>query len=182
MEIVENRFLLIAVAMSAPRKSCSPETGPRRAGVTLIELLTVLVIISIMAVGASMAFRSFTRGAGIEGATRSVASTLSQCRQYAITHRERIKFAYSNATSNGFHWSTYSVVDVYDNILISPQTNPYGVVFDNAPGDLTFKSDGSLPGANQPKVVLKEEVPGGKAAVKTISVNPMTGYIRVLSD
>ena len=181
MEIVENRFLLIADAMSAPRKNCSPETGPRRAGVTLIELLTVLVIISIMAVGA-MAFRSFTRSAGIEGATRSVAATLSQCRQYAITHRERIKFAYSNATSNGFHWSTYSVVDVYDNILISPQTNPYGVVFDNAPGDLTFKSDGSLSVVIQQKVVLKEEVPGGKAAVKTITVNPMTGYIRVLSD
>jgi len=173
---------MIASAMIKPQEHHALEPGARQAGVTLIELLTVLVIISIMAVGSTIAFRSFTRSSGIDGATRSVASTLSQCRQYAITHRESIKFLYANETSNGFSWSTYTVRDVWDNIILGPMTNPYGVVFDSATGGMTFLSDGSLPGMSETNVVLTEDVPSGANAIeKTVSVNRMTGFIRVLS-
>ena len=171
---------MIASAMINPQEHHALEPGARQAGVTLIELLTVLVIVSIMAVGSTMAFRSFTRSAGIDGATRSVAATLSQCRQYAITHRESIKFLYANETSNGFSWSTYTVRDVWDNIILGPMTNPYGVVFDSATGGMTFLSDGSLPDMSETNVVLTEEVPAN-AIEKTVSVNRMTGFIRVLS-
>ena len=170
---------MIASAMINPQEHHALEPGARQAGVTLIELLTVLVIISIMAVGSTIAFRSFTRSSGIDGATRSVASTLSQCRQYAITHRESIKFLYANETSNGFSWSTYTVRDVWDNIILGPMTNPYGVVFDSATGGMTFLSDGSLDGVDE-EIVLTEEVPAN-AIEKTVSVNRMTGFIRVLS-
>ena len=172
---------MIASAMIKPHEHNALEPGARQAGVTLIELLTVLVIISIMAVGSTIAFRSFTRSSGIDGATRSVASTLSQCRQYAITHRESIKFVYSNETSNGINWSTYTVRDVWDNIILGPMINPYGVVFDSAPGNMTFLSDGSVTGgiANT-EIVVTEDVPAN-AAAKTVSVNRMTGFIRVLS-
>ena len=171
---------MIASAMINPHEHNALEPGARQAGVTLIELLTVLVIISIMAVGSTIAFRSFTRSSGIDGATRSVASTLSQCRQYAITHRESIKFVYSNETSNGFSWSTYSVRDVWDNIIMGPMSNPYGLVFDSATGGMTFLSDGSVPGIFKEEIVLTEDVPAN-AAAKTVSVNRMTGFIRVLS-
>ena len=171
---------MIAGAMIKPHEHNALEPGARQAGVTLIELLTVLVIISIMAVGSTIAFRSFTRSSGIDGATRSVASTLSQCRQYAITHRESIKFLYANETSNGFSWSTYTVRDVWDNIILGPMTIPYGVVFDSATGGMTFLSDGSVTDMSETNVVLTEDVPAN-AIEKKVSVNRMTGFIRVLS-
>ena len=181
---------MIASAMINPQEHNALEPGARQAGVTLIELLTVLVIISIMAVGSTIAFRSFTRSSGIDGATRSVASTLSQCRQYAITHRESIRFVYSNAYSNAasaddFIWGTYEVRDVWGNVLLGPRLNPFGIKFDKiARGretNMTFQSDGSLDGVDE-EIVLTEDVPSGaNAASKTVSVNRMTGFIRVLS-
>ena len=54
------------------------------------------------------------------------------------------------------------------------------MVFDDE-GDVTFLSDGSLPGDSETEIVLTEQVPGGRVAAITVSVNQMTGYIRVLA-
>ena len=161
------------------------ETHQRQTGVTLIELLAVLVIISIMAVGSTMAFRSFTRSSGLEGSTRAVASTMSQCRQFAITHRETVRFCYTNeapSATNAFTMSKFWVVDAYDNWLITPVTNPYGVVFvDDPPDEVVFSSDGSLGGVGDREFLITEDVQGGNESTMTVNVNRMTGYVRVRS-
>ena len=64
---------------------------------------------------------------------------------------------------------------------MGPMRNPYGVVFDSATGGMTFLSDGSVPGGiTNTEIVVTEDVPAN-AAAKTVSVNRMTGFIRVLS-
>lgn len=162
------------------------ELKPGRAGVTLIELLTVLVIISIMVVGSTMAFNSFSRKSGLEGTASAVASTLSQARQYAITHRDTVKFCYANVTvPPDFKVSTYCVKDVYDNMISQTVTNPYGVMFDPASGEFTFNTDGSMSGSGgstDAELLVKENIPGSGGESITISVNWMTGYVRVRKE
>ena len=54
---------------------------------TLIELLVVMVIAAVIMAVALPGFMSMNRGMAMRGATRSVKSTASLARQWAITHR-----------------------------------------------------------------------------------------------
>jgi len=55
---------------------------------TLIELLVVMVIASVIMAVAIPGFFSISKGMAMRGATRSVKSTVSLARQWAITHRD----------------------------------------------------------------------------------------------
>ncbi len=70
---------------------------PRKAGFTLIEMLTVIVIIVIVLSIGVPAFTSLMKSGGLSGASREIANSLGLARQYAITHRTvtRVVFPYS---------------------------------------------------------------------------------------
>jgi len=57
-------------------------------GFTLIELLVVMVIAAVITALAAPAFISMGRGSELNGAVRSLSSTISLSRQWAITHKE----------------------------------------------------------------------------------------------
>lgn len=62
---------------------------PLRAGFTLLELMTVMVIMFILMGMSTMALRGVVRGAGISGAVSNAKAVLTQARQHAIMNQRQ---------------------------------------------------------------------------------------------
>lgn len=83
----------IAVRYSrhAPRHVATEQGGTdMKKAFTLIELLVVMVIAVALMALAIPGFMSINRGAAMRGSARSVHSTASLARQWAITHRGNV--------------------------------------------------------------------------------------------
>jgi prepilin-type N-terminal cleavage/methylation domain-containing protein len=112
-------------------------TKPRKDGFTLIEMLTVIVIIVIVLSIGVPAFTNLMKSGGLSGASREVANALGLARQYAITHRTttRVVFPYSGTTgtasTNLAPWyQSYAVLDVKAGAYVSKWEHlPLGTVF-----------------------------------------------------
>ncbi|HUI08251.1 MAG TPA: prepilin-type N-terminal cleavage/methylation domain-containing protein [Verrucomicrobiae bacterium] len=110
-------------------------------GFTLIEMLTVLVIIGILLGAALPAVTHLMKSSGLNVATREVANTLSLARQLAITQRvyARVVFPYSKTGSQPDMWyRTYAVMTNNDSTATLTwkyvskwEYLPVGVVFLN---------------------------------------------------
>jgi len=69
------------------RRTCQSTVSPR-AAFTLLELMTVMVIMFILMGISTLALRGLMRGAGISGAVSNVRSMLTQARQQAIMNQQ----------------------------------------------------------------------------------------------
>ena len=107
----------------------------RRDGFTLIEMLTVIVIIVIVMSIGIPAFNNLMKSGGLSGASREVANSLGLARQYAITHRTvtRVVFPYGGTGTNmniAPMYQSYAVIDVGSGNYISKWEHlPLGTVF-----------------------------------------------------
>src|SRR6266404_144895 len=111
----------------------------RRNGFTLIEMLTVIVIIAVILGIGLPAFTNLMKSGGLSGASREVANALGLARQYAITHRTttRIVFPYSgtigtiaSATNLCPWYQSYAVLDIGSTNYVSKWDHlPLGTVF-----------------------------------------------------
>ncbi|MDD5484200.1 MAG: prepilin-type N-terminal cleavage/methylation domain-containing protein [Kiritimatiellae bacterium] len=155
---------------------------------TLVELLVVMVLMAII-IGISVpAFVGMGRGAGMRGAVRSVHSSLSLVRQWAITHREQVTFVYCNGDNAE---SYFYATNEFNTAIIStnePTTLPLDVIFYFSSGTndyITFKSDGGLLDdghlVDGQKIVniRDRKFKTEEAKGKKISINGLTGAIRV---
>ena len=129
---------------------------------------------------ATPAFIGMGRGAGMRGATRGVSSSLSLLRQWAITHREEVTFAYFAATSPTP--SYYYATNVSGTAIIStndPPQLPLEVMFVSN-GLVRFKTDGGLPGSTPVEIYIRDrKFPTVEAKGKKIKINGLTGGIQV---
>jgi prepilin-type N-terminal cleavage/methylation domain-containing protein len=133
--------------------------GKRRTnGFTLVEMLTVLVIVAIMVGLAIPAVTTLMKAGGLSAATREVANTLNLARQLAITQRTyaRVVFPYSQTGSQPDMWyHTYAVMINRDNTVAAGWSYaskweylPIGAVFLNTAAGLTASGLGALDDAN----------------------------------
>jgi prepilin-type N-terminal cleavage/methylation domain-containing protein len=149
---------------------------------TLVELLIVMVLMAIIVGMAVPAFLGIGRGAGMRGGVSSVCSTLSLLRQWAITHREEVSFAYFAATSptpSYYYATNYSGLAIIS--TNDPPTLPMDVKF-LSNGIITFKTDGGLATGITPVELIiadRQKYDTDNTQKKTISVNGLTGAIRV---
>ena len=138
------------------------------AGFTLLELLVVMVIIVIIGAISIPAFISISRGHGMRSTVSSVVNHVSLARQWAITHRKKIEFHYSNSVSHSIFW-----IQDENGIQISRViTNTPGITFGDT-GSVRFKTDGGVDGINA-SVEIKDET-----ATKKIKIVALTGMISV---
>ncbi len=107
---------------------------------TLIEMLTVIVIVGIILAVGIPALTSLMKSGGMNSATRQVANALTLARQYAITKRTnvRVVFPYSGTTGGGTNlappYQSYTVVALNGttpNYISKWEHLPLGTVFMN---------------------------------------------------
>ena len=127
----------------------------------------------------------------------NIRSTVSLSRQWAITHREQITFVASstgmvyNMTNGVFSKTTndhacYYAVSAEGALVQSITDLPLDVKFvppsGNVVTNLTFKTDGGLGNGTTTffiKLVDKKSMISGPVIEKTISINGLTGGIKV---
>jgi len=80
-------------------------------GFTLLELLTVMLIMFVLMGMGTVAMRGIVRGTGISGAISNVKSVLTQARQYAVTRQQRtyVIFDWSGGKNSMTVCSKYAV-------------------------------------------------------------------------
>ncbi len=81
------------------------KNGPaaRRAGFTIIELLTVMgIMLLILGIGV-VSFLNMQRGAELRGAVSAVRSVLSLARQHAVTRRTETMVIFRQTASNAYY-------------------------------------------------------------------------------
>ena len=149
-------------------------------GITLIELMLVVVLMIIIMGVSGAAFTGMTRGTSERAAISQITSTLALCRQYAITRRETIKFHYGFDSEEAR--ANYVVKDE-ENRIITEAFLPAGQFFDTVTAihnPIEFRSDGTLSvGAITVHLyVTNSAAPGEKS---DISINGLTGLVRVES-
>src|SRR6266446_6683306 len=94
-------------------------TRSRTNGFTLIEMLTVIVIIGIVVAMTIPAVTNLMKSGGVTAASREVGNTLGLARQLAITQRTyaRVVFPYSQSgnAQQDMWYRTYAVMTNRDN-------------------------------------------------------------------
>lgn len=154
--------------------------NPQCSGITLLELLAVMVVIVIIGAISIPAFISIGRGRGMQYAVSTMFTHLSLARQRAITHRRKVEFHFTNHNE----YSAFQVKERENNgteVVISRLvTNPPGVTF--SPGShsspVIFTTDGGHEGEMTHNIMITYGT-ASKAITNTISINKLTGGITV---
>ncbi len=150
-----------------------------RSGITLLELLVVIVIMAIVMSVSIPAFTSMGRGAGMRGAVAEVRSTLSLSRQWAITKREPVTFQCGQDNSTNYYVVyTYDAITKSNTIIQATNYLEKGLCFHTtlASNSLTFKTSGDLEGGSG---LINIGITNAQTVKKTIVVNRLTGGISV---
>jgi len=124
-------------------------TRRRTKGFTLIEMLTVLVIIGILLAATLPAVTHLMKSSGLTVAAREVSDTLSLARQYAITHRTvtRVVFPCSLTTLAAWSATGTNQAPSYQSyaVLEFGATTNYISKWEFLPVGTVFMSDGPQP-------------------------------------
>ncbi len=152
-------------------------------GFTLIEMLTVVVIVGIiLAIGIPL-MNNMSRATALQGAAREVSNALQLARQFAITHRTKTEVHIDTTTYNAIFVAT-------NNYPIDKKRYlPVGAII--GPGSDTpiiFKPTGDLVSAAVQRIIVREGIyntngtptwVGLNSNLVTIAVNPLLGKITI---
>ena len=100
-----------------------------RRGITLIELLLVIVMVGIMSAIALPRFRDMRQRLQLDAAAQQLVRDLNRARTEAVKR-------------NGMVWLAKSSTTTYSVLHIGSQTLPNGVVFQSAPDTVKFAAFG----------------------------------------
>jgi prepilin-type N-terminal cleavage/methylation domain-containing protein len=154
-----------------------------QSGFTLIELMTVMMIMALMMFIAVGAFKDFGRSVGMRGASLGVKTSLNMARQRAITHRDRIYFVYGTDT-NSMPKKGYYYVRNDEEDLSNTNFCPKGTYFEGPDSKIEFKLDGSCDAktgiwnGSVSYIGIREEQ-GVSYLARTVSVFRLTGRSRI---
>lgn len=161
----------------------------RSSGFTLIELMVVMVIAVAITAISLPSFIGMGRGIGMRTAVNNVSATIALSRQWSITHREKVTFIISNTglvyniTNNQIYLAAndracYYATNAGGAMVQSITDLPLDVKFGGASEtNLKFQADGGLGGVGDVSIILVDKK--STLVTKTISVNKMTGRIKV---
>jgi prepilin-type N-terminal cleavage/methylation domain-containing protein len=93
-----------------------------RAGFTLLELMTVMVIMFILMGMSTLALRGVMRGAGISGAVSNTKAVLTQARQHAIVNQRPTAVVFRRANNTMTIVTRYGKASGESSALLQTQT------------------------------------------------------------
>lgn len=150
-------------------------------GFTLIEMLTVVVIVGIiLAIGIPM-MNSMNRATALQGAIREVSNTLQLARQFAITHRTKTEVRVDDTT-----WNAISVFTNTNYQIDKWKRLPVGVVFaQSSATSVIFKPTGDA--SASATFVVREGLydtnttswVGLNTNIKTVEVSQVLGRVTI---
>jgi prepilin-type N-terminal cleavage/methylation domain-containing protein len=156
-----------------------------RSGFTLIEMLTVLVIVGILIGFSVPAITHLSRSTALPGALRQIANEASLARQYAITHRVQAELRITN---------TQIAVSVFTNGFPVDKWNylPAGTFVDTSSvSSVSFTPTGGTTYGNEVSICAREgtletnianntfTIYGVNSNMGTISINNLLGRIKI---
>ena len=103
---------------------CSAPNRVRGIGFTLVEMITVLAIMTIIMAFAVPMFSRFTAGTRLGTASRDISTALRTARSYAITQRNNHAVNFNLGPDDGLYWIYYdgNTNNVVDKIFSLPKT------------------------------------------------------------
>ena len=167
----------------------------KRAGFTLLEMITVVVIMGIMAAIAVPLMSAFVRGNKLEIAAQHISNTLSLARQTAIARRQKTYVYFDPATKQYWISETYphtpddhiigkihklpDIVD-FDPAKMPPDKETgqdYGYYVFKPTGQTNYSTSGGPSGGNYNFRIIDTTTNPNK--YRSISVVNTTGRIKV---
>jgi prepilin-type N-terminal cleavage/methylation domain-containing protein len=147
-------------------------------GFTLIEVLSVMAIMTLLLAIALGSALGWGRSSGLRASVLNVKPSLALTRQLAVTHSVTTSFVFSNVVSPVA--CGYYVVTTNDLTAGFGETNylPKGFVFDTSTWSrVDFMADGACTNASDPTVVIRE-IRSVNYLATTITVVRTTGFVR----
>ena len=155
-----------------------------RRGFTLMELLTVMVIMVLMMSIAGVSFFTARQGAEMRGAVRAVQTTISLARQQAVVKRTRYNLTFSNATMNGIQ-SGCMILEAVRSVTNSDAHEirylPPKITFDSGT-TLEFNPDGSAVSAGTGNIKINLTQDYQPQIKKSLQFSPLIGAMVVGED
>ena len=146
-----------------------------RRGFTLMELLTVMIIMVLMMSIATVSFFKARQGAEMRGAERAVQTTISLARQQAVVKRTRFRLTFANTTNINGNLSGCMILESVRSSTTAAAYEikylPPKITFDATPV-LTFETDGS---AGIDTEVIKMTQNYSPAIKKSLTFNRLIG-------
>lgn len=147
-------------------------------GVTLIELITVFVIIAIMAAFLAPAIGSWLPRYRLRSATRDIVSTMRTAQIKAISYSGRQYLVNFNVGTNSYILQYNTGGLVFNDGPV--QTAPSGITINTTGllgGTAKFNTDCTCP--NGGSITLSYQKNGVTQAQKGISISPATGRVTI---
>ena len=176
----------------------STNKKPRR-GFSLVELITVLAILTFLIATAVGSYFAWNQTSALRGATDLTLSGLNRARQFAITHRVDTYFNYQNHWDENGRQTARAMFNIQTNgvdgfVSIAPDSHypvniqimvdiPNHTLMDAA-GGICFKPNGRFSAWDQTAVINDETsiyiylVRGTNTITRTILLDPLTGHAR----
>ena len=148
-----------------------------RRGFTLMELLTVMIIMALMMSIAGVSFFKARQGAEMRGAKRAVQTTISLARQQAVVKRTRTRMRFVNPVPVNSENTGNSGCMILETVRSSTNAVhetkylPPLITFDPLPGDVWFETDGSA-GSGLLSITLNQQ---GVTPNTTLKFNRLIG-------
>lgn len=142
------------------------------AGFTLIELMTVMILMLLIATASVVSWNNLKRGNELTTAINDIRSSLALARQYAVLKKTEIRIGFVSTNPQIYFITNNAGGGLLRGAL---QELPLGTRFAHSPQDVVFGPNGAILN-NQTMIIALEDVNNTNISA-SLRVNGLTGII-----
>ncbi len=144
-----------------------------QSGFTLVEMLTVMVLMLIIMVTTTVVWVNLKRGAEMRTAINDIRSSFALARQYAVLKKTTVRVSITNERA-------YYLMDMSGGYLLRSGSMelPLGVMFTNQPSlplNIDFRPSGAIQGYQNYDIILTDILRTNNSEI--LHLNGLTGLL-----